>query len=97
MYTFCRGLAVVLVVSAIATTPVSAQTQGRCTDQAAAALRQIGAWAEAQCDPTDSLAFASIALDRCSNQAVQGLRRIGSWAEGQCGLSAPEPSLTAVD
>jgi hypothetical protein len=95
--TFCRGLLITLLLAIAGAMPVNAQSGGgvRCTDQAQQALRQIGGWAENQCESTLSLAFAPVTFGRCSDQAVEGLRRVGGWAEDECVLPGSEIGVMA--
>jgi hypothetical protein len=86
---FRRLIAVLSLLAAIATAPpVTAQAERTgptvCSDQARQGLREVGAWAEAQCSSTPTLSFAPLPFQRCSDQAVQGLGRVGAWAEAQC-------------
>jgi hypothetical protein len=86
---FSGVVAVVLLLAASAsTTHVIAQTDQvepiLCSEQARQGLREVGAWAEAQCSANDGLSFAVLSAQRCGSEAIQALTRVGAWAEAQC-------------
>jgi hypothetical protein len=85
---FSRLIAVLLVLATATAPHVMAQTEQTgptaCSDQARQGLRDVGAWAEAQCSSANALSFAPLTFQYCGEQAIQGLERVGAWAEAQC-------------
>jgi hypothetical protein len=75
----------------LASTPLihaqTAPSAAACSDQVWQGLRNLGAWAQAQCASDRMLAFALSFAERCTGEEREGLRRVGGWAELQCALS----------